>query len=206
MFKYISFVLALLSIGLCSSVAFAACSKQQPTKPGEVYFMRGLANIFSLGLDTFSKEITEEGIRSCIYNHKQARNVVTEILARSKSGEISHPIVIVGHSLGAGVAPRMATNIGKVGIPVDYVVMLDPVEPTVVGANVVEIINYHLPKRKDNRLYPGKEFDGKLENINVKKLGGFDHFNIDENRNLRNAIKEHITELSAATETEDGSD
>lgn len=79
--------------------------------------------------------------------------------------------------------------------------MLDPVEPTVVGGNVLEIHNYYLPKRKDTLVHAGSTFDGLLENYNLRQIGGFDHFNVDENRPPRDLMKQRVIELSKA-ETE----
>jgi len=193
-------VAALASICLLSAgaAAQAQCAKIRPSQPGEVYFMRGLANIFSLGLDAFGKEVSAAGIENCVYNHSQWQSVVNDVVERSYRGEVSYPVVIIGHSLGANIAPKMATSIGKHNIPVAYVVMLDPVESTIVGANVEEIFNYYLPKRQDTLVHAGAKFAGLLENVNVKKFGGFDHFNIDKNRALRDVMKQRILDLSTA--------
>jgi hypothetical protein len=192
-------------LALASMLAFkpasaqASCAKIQPTRPGEVYLMRGLANIFSLGLDEYGKRLASMGVSNCVYNHSHWKSLANDIIERSYKGDISPPIIIIGHSLGANVAPQMASTIGRSNIPVAFVAMLDPVEPTRVGGNVEEIRNYYLPKRnKDNLLYPGSGFAGSLENINLSRYGGFDHFNIDEKPELRDLI---MNRMLALTET-----
>ena len=93
----------------------------------------------------------------------------------------------------------MATLIGKYDIEVSYVVMMDPVEKTSAGKNVQRIVNYYLPKKRvDNRVYPQRNFDGVIENVNVKLIGGFDHFNIDENISLKKAMYTYTLHLSNA--------
>ena len=182
-----------------SGSAHASCAKVKVKRPGEVYLLRGLANIFSLGLDQTGKQFSKFGIENCVFNHKHWRSLADDIIERAAKGQVSFPIVIIGHSLGAGVAPKMATLIGKYNVKVSYVVMLDPVEPTVVGKNVQKIINYYLPKRKkDNILRPGASFKGVLDNVNVKLWGGFDHFNIDENKDLKKTMYTYTLELSNA--------
>lgn len=176
--------------------AAAACANVKPTRPGEVYLLRGLANIFSLGLDEMGKQFSQYGMENCVFNHSTWQSLVNDIVERSYQGQVSYPVIIIGHSLGAGAAPQMATRLGRQGIPVSYVVMFDPVEPTVVGANVEQIVNYYLPKRKDNRLYAGSGFTGELENVDVGKFGGFTHLNIDYNKSLRRAIYSRSLELS----------
>lgn len=203
--KVIRNILQLVSaIMLCATmdvaIAHAGCARIKPTKPGEVYLLRGLANIFSLGLDKTGKQFSKSGIENCTFNHNHWRALVDDIVERGRNKQISFPIVIIGHSLGANVAPQMATLIGKFNIPVSYVVMLDPVEATAVGKNVHEIANYYLPKRKDNKLYANADFKGKLENIDVSTDAGMGHFNIDENKKLRATIFEAALKISEAAE------
>lgn len=187
----------MMSVNVVS--AQAKCAKIKPTRPGEVYLLRGLANIFSLGLDTTGKQFSKYGIENCVFNHTHWRAIADDIVERARNGQASLPIVIIGHSLGANAAPRMATLLGKYNVKVSYVVMLDPVEPTKVGKNVQKIVNYYLPKKKkDNKLYPDKTFKGNLKNVNVQKFGGFDHFNIDENQDLRKTMYTYTLELSNA--------
>jgi len=198
--KFRNLVAATLLIGISGMLANqanAACAKITPTQPGEVYLMRGLANIFSLGLDQYGKELSGRGIENCVFNHSHWQSIVNDIVERSYRNAVSEPIMIVGHSLGAGVAPKMATSLARHNIAVAYVAMLDPVEPTQVGGEVEEIINYYLPKKKkDNKLYASSDFSGELDNVNPRKFGDIDHFNIDENRNLKGVILTKIVEYA----------
>lgn len=199
---YKRYYLRIISLFICALMlgttgASANCAKIKPTRPGEIYLLRGLANIFSLGLDDAGKQFSKHGFENCVFNHKHWRALADDIVERSREKQISFPIIIVGHSLGANAAPLMANLIGKHNIPVSYVVMMDPVESRTVGKNVLEIVNLYLPKRKDTLLYAGPDFTGKLENINLKKYGKtFDHFNIDNNKPLRAAIYKRSLELS----------
>ena len=191
------FLLFLATAWALPAGANAACAKITPTQPGEVYLMRGLANIFSLGLDQYGKELSGRGIENCVFNHSHWQSIVNDIVERSYRNAVSEPIMIVGHSLGAGVAPKMATSLARHNIAVAYVAMLDPVEPTQVGGEVEEIINYYLPKKKkDNKLYASSDFSGELDNVNPRKFGDIDHFNIDENRNLKGVILTKIVEYA----------
>jgi len=174
---------------LMHGVSPASANKFKPTQPGEVYLLRGLANIFSLGMDEMGKNFRHLGIESHVRNHSRWRALADDIIERSYKKDISFPIIIIGHSLGAGAAPKMATLLGSYDIPVAYVVLFDPVEPTTVGKNINEVINFYLPHRHGpNIVHPLPDFDGKLENINVKPYGGFTHLNIDYNTSLRNAV------------------
>jgi hypothetical protein len=175
--------------------SFAKCAEISPTRPGEVYFLRGLANIFSLGLDVMAKKVSADGVENCVFNHHHWKALANDIIERNYQKQISLPIVIVGHSLGANVAPQLATNLGRHGIPVSYVVMLDPVEAERIGVNVKEVVNYYLPKSKETRVFGTSRFTGQIENINVSHTG-IDHFNIDENPALWNSIHIRIQQLT----------
>jgi len=93
--------------------SFARDKNFKPTRPGEVYLLRGLANIFSLGLDEMGDQFHKFGMESYVYNHKHWQSLVDDIVERSYENEISFPIIIIGHSLGAGAAPQMATALGQ---------------------------------------------------------------------------------------------
>lgn len=197
------FIACIIATFFNIAIANAGCAKIKPTKPGEVYLLRGLANIFSLGLDDDGKRFSKHGIENCVFNHRHWRALADDIVERGRNKEISFPIVIIGHSLGANVAPQMATLIGKHNIPVSYVVMLDPVEAETVGKNVLEIVNVYLPKRKDTLLRAAPGFTGELTNVDVSIYGKtFDHFNIDNNKALSKAIYERTLELSDAQTAE----
>ena len=146
-----SFGKSIACLALAASAAFAAdtaqaaCSKVTPTRPGEIYLWRGLANVFSLGMDQMGKDFTAMGIENCVFNHSGWNAAAQELVERKRENRpISYPIIIIGHSLGAGASPEMATYLGRHGIPVTYVVMYDPVVPTQVGPNVQEIVNYYI--------------------------------------------------------------
>lgn len=191
-------VIATLMLGVFSSTtsANANCAKIKPSKQGEVYFLRGLANIFSLGLDVMAKRVSEDGLKNCVFNHHHWNTLAGDLIADNSLGKISFPIIIVGHSLGANVAPLLATKLGAHNIPVSYVVMLDPVEAEPVGPNVQEVVNYYLPKHKETRLFAADGFTGTIENINVHERGGINHFNIDENPAIWDEVHQKIRELT----------
>jgi thioesterase domain-containing protein len=180
--------------------ALADCSKMKPTRPGEVYLWRGLANVFSLGMDEMGKQFSKLGIENCVYNHSGWKGAAQDLVERSKvPNGISYPIVIIGHSLGAGASPIMATYLAERGIPVAYVVMYDPVEPTKIGGEVQEIVNYYIYKpNKDKILKPMPDFTGKLENIDMSARKDIDHFNIDKKPDLHNIAYARTIELSDA--------
>jgi thioesterase domain-containing protein len=205
----ITAAVAVLIAGALGSIAAvhpaaAACTKFKPTRPGEVFLWRGLANVFSLGMDAMGEDFSRLGIENCVFNHSGWKAAAEDLIERSKQKNgISYPIIIIGHSLGAGASPEMATYLGRRGIPVAYVVMYDPVVPTQVGPNVEEIVNYYIKKpNKDKILYPMADFTGRLDNIDLSSRRDIDHFNIDKRPELHKIVYQRTLELTDATATQ----
>src|ERR1700685_3870769 len=65
-----------------------------------VYLLRGLMNIFSLGMDTLATELNRRGVYTTVDNHADWQSLADGAAARYKSGS-EGPIILIGHSLGA---------------------------------------------------------------------------------------------------------
>lgn len=197
-------ILALAAALSAFGTAHQADAKNRyvPKRPGEVIFLRGLANLFSLGLDTLAAELKKYGVYSQVYNHSEWEAVGAQLVAKHERGQLSYPLVIIGHSLGAGASPKLATMLGRRDIAVQYMVMLDAVEPLRVTNLVVDAVNFYLPKKRGQNLATSSaDFLGQYVNVNVKEqLGGIDHFNIDENETLRGQMTRRIFDLIAEQE------
>ena len=76
--------------------------------------MRGLMNIFSLGMDQLAAAIAGHGIDASVNNHAEADAVVSKIAARYRAGDHG-PIILIGHSLGADAVMLMAQSLGPDG-------------------------------------------------------------------------------------------
>jgi hypothetical protein len=70
------------------------------TSRPHVYLMRGLLNIFSLGMDQLAARIQSRGIDASVYNHSVADDVVSRIVQEYRTGDHG-PYILIGHSLGA---------------------------------------------------------------------------------------------------------
>ena len=96
-------------------------------KKGHVYLVRGLINVFSLGMDTLGDKLSAKGIRKSVINHLSWSKLTDKIIADYKSDKRLAPIVIVGHSLGGNAALRMSAKLGKADVPVRLLVIFDAV-------------------------------------------------------------------------------
>jgi len=147
-----------------------------------VYLMRGLLNIFSLGMDQLATEIESHGIEASVYNHTLADSVVAQIAAKYHAGDHG-PYILVGHSLGADAVMMMAQSLNAQGVPVALVVPFDGTGSYVASKNVACVLN--LTQRIYAYMRPGSGFRGKLQNVDVSSDPSIDHFTIDKSPRLQ---------------------
>jgi hypothetical protein len=147
---------------------------------GHVYLLRGLMNIFSLGMDDLAAKIQAKGIGASVYNHSEWQAIADGITARYKAREHG-PVVLVGHSLGADAVMYMAEYLGKKGVPVALVVPFDGTGSFAAASNIGAV--YNLTQRDYAHMRRGAGFRGRLENIDVSGQG-YGHIDIDKSARL----------------------
>lgn len=155
---------------------------------GEVYLLRGLANVFSTGLDELNGKFLRRGINSRVDNHSVWQVWADDIVARNQRGDVSYPVVIMGHSLGGNASVQMARYLGDRGVKVSYVAAFDPTVTTEPGPNVDEVDNFFIPNqpggKATNVVVEGPGFTGSIANIDVTPMAGVDHFNVEKQDQL----------------------
>ena len=67
-----------------------------------------------------------EDIDATFTNWLFAPFTTMSIKRQPRKGDLNEPVHIIGHSLGANAALRMANSLGDAGVPVGVVIMLDP--------------------------------------------------------------------------------
>ena len=147
-----------------------------------VYLMRGLLNIFSLGMDQLAAQIQRRGIAAGVYNHSVAGTVVDRIVQEYHAGDHG-PYILIGHSLGADAIMTMAQQLDRQGVPVALVVPFDGTASYAAPANVACVLN--LTQRKYAYMVAGAGFHGKLSNVDVSSDTSIDHFTIDKSPRLQ---------------------
>lgn len=170
----------LLLAALLLPLAFQGAAQAQ-TGP-RVYLMRGLANVFSTGLDALSDKMRAKGIASNVYEYGQWQQLADDAVAWSKAHGKA-PVVIIGHSLGADAAIEMAERMTAMGVAPRLVVTFDPVGVTQVGRSGGRFVNYYQSNNGfGKRLTTGPGFSGVLVNRNEDAAAaqGLDHFNIEK--------------------------
>jgi pimeloyl-ACP methyl ester carboxylesterase len=160
-----------------------------------VYLMRGLLNIFSLGMDQLATEIQGHGIEASVYNHTLADSVVAQIVQKYRAGDHG-PYILVGHSLGADAVMMMAQSLNAQGVPVALVVPFDGTGSYAASKNVACVLN--LTQRVYAYMRPGSGFRGKLQNVDVSSDPSIDHFTIDKSPRLQGMALTSILQTAHA--------
>jgi len=162
-----------------------------PVVAEEVYLIRGYGDVFSAGMNQMTSRLKKSGVKASVLSSGQWRGIARDIIRRKKDGKVSHPIVIVGHSLGGVEAPLFANTLAKGGVKVALVIGLDPgfKEPAPFGPNIKQVINYKIPSGQNYRR--GRGFKGSLVTIDVSKYG-VDHVGIDKNQKVQHQVMSRI--------------
>jgi hypothetical protein len=114
-----------------------------PANGAHVYLMRGVLNIFSLGLDDIAAKLQAQGIPVTITNYLAWASVAEEAAADYRSGRVK-TIILVGHSSGATILPDMVTRLDQLGAPVKLAIGLDSVFRTSLTGRVGRYVNYYI--------------------------------------------------------------
>ena len=128
-----------LAVGMV--VAFGASSRAaQPQPRAHVYLLRGLLNIFSLGMDSLAEELNGQGADATVHSYSGWQTLADRAAADYKAGKEA-PIILIGHSLGADAVMEMAAYLGRKGVPVALVVPFDCTKSFAASDNVARVLN-----------------------------------------------------------------
>ena len=146
-----------------------------------VYLFRGLADVFSLGMDTLANELNTRGIDATSHSHNDWKLIADKAAMNYKAGK-EGPIILIGHSLGADAVMEMADYLGDKGVPVALVVPFDATQSFPAPGNVARVLN--LTQRDYAHMRAGPGFRGSLRNIDLSSDPNIDHLNIDKSPRL----------------------
>ena len=177
-FSFLSVLLALTVLGLGTSPS-AAQSR------AHVYLLRGLMNIFSLGMDSLAQEIQRRGIYATVHNYSEWQSLADRAAAAYRAGK-EGPIIIIGHSLGGDAVMEMSAYLGRKGIPVALAVPFDAKQSYAAPSNVGRVLN--LTHQGYGYMSRGPGFQGSLANVDVSRDSSIDHLNIDKSPRLHRQV------------------
>ena len=173
-FAFIGALAALLLVPMGSSPSMAQSR-------AHVYLLRGLMNIFSLGMDDLAQKIEKRGIYATVHNHSEWQTLADSAAAAYKAGK-EGPIILIGHSLGADAVMEMAQYLGRKGIPVALVVPFDGTQSFSTPSNVARLVN--ITQRDYAYMRKGAGFKGSLYNMDVSSDQSIGHISIDKSPRL----------------------
>ncbi|HWL18541.1 MAG TPA: hypothetical protein VNS33_02650 [Bradyrhizobium sp.] len=171
-------LLLLLPLGVKSASATAAVASGAST--AHVYLLRGVLNIFSLGLDDIAAKLRAQGIPVTVANFVSWSSLADEAALAYKSGRLK-TIILVGHSSGATALPDMVAKLGELGVPVKLAIGLDSVFRTKLSGNAERYINFYIANGAGEPVTRTKDFRGKLDNVDVHTVPGVGHITIEKN-------------------------
>ena len=156
-----------------------------------VYLFRGLADIFSTGMDTLADEINKRGVYATSHSHTEWKALADQAAADYKAGK-EGPIILVGHSLGADAVMEMADYLGDRSVPVALVMPFDGTQSFPASANISRVVNF--TQRDYAYMRKGPGFRGTLVNVDLSSDPNIGHLNIDKSARLHARA---ITEILA---------
>jgi pimeloyl-ACP methyl ester carboxylesterase len=184
----ICLLVAVVLAGLTASSANAHAA--------HIYLLKGLAGVFSTGLDVLHDELALRGYTSTVHSYTEYESLAGEAAALERKGQ--GPIIIIGHSLGADNAIAMAQQMNALHAPVALIVSLGPGVNEAVPANVAQCVNYY---GGDFAFSKGPSFRGTLTNVNLTNAPGINHLNIEKVESLHKAIIAKIAAIAGKSRT-----
>jgi hypothetical protein len=180
-FDAIRLLAAVIMLALGSMPATAQSTAGTAQARAHVYLLRGLMNIFSLGMDSLAEELDKRGVHTTVSNYSEWQSLADQAASNYKAGK-EDPIILIGHSLGADAVMQMAAYLNRKKIPVALVVPFDGTGSFSTPANVGRLVN--LTQRKYAYMRPGPGFHGSLANVDVSGDPEIGHINIDKSPRL----------------------
>jgi len=158
-----------------------------------VYLLRGIFNV-SVGLDALAAELGRIGIAASVYGNDDAGQVAALAAQNYRDGS-ARPIILIGHSLGAGAVVDVARQLNAAGIPVRLLITLDPVGTNPVPGNVARAINLYVSGGQGVPVQADAEFRGTLSNADLQSEG-LDHMTIQSAASMHRRLIAYVREAA----------
>lgn len=196
-----------VTVTICSAICFAAtdrigglaaaqtATQMAPTASQvQVDLLRGLADIFSRGMDTLTDKLNREGYSARVYSTHGWQTVATRIADKYTRGH-KDIVVIIGHSLGANATFDIANVLDKQNIPIELIVTFDATQPQPVPKNVLHLVNIYQENGFGKKVSAGPDFKGELTNIDLTADAGLSHVTIEKSPRLHALVMQKIADV-----------
>ena len=174
-------LLAATFVAFLYLVPVAAVSAQSaPTQHSgaQVYLLRGLLNIFSLGMDSLAEKLKAQGFQPTVSTWESGSLIAESIVKARAAGaqaadHSDRAFARRQHHAGDQPHPWRARHPGRSGG--DLRSDCSPASrPPISGASSIFF------PRSSQKIEPGPGFKGELDNIDLSADGGITHTNIDK--------------------------
>ncbi len=192
---------------VCSGICFAAtrqigglaaaqtATQTMPTAAQvRVELFRGLADIFSRGMDTLTDKLNRQGYSARVYSTNGWQSAARQIADRYSRGQ-KDILVLIGHSLGADATFDIADQLDRQNIPIELIVTFDATRPRPVPKNVLHFVNFYQNNGFGKKVSPGPGFQGELTNVDLTADASIRHVNIDKSDRLHAYVVQKISEI-----------
>jgi hypothetical protein len=173
-----------------------AAPAAEPASRSEVQvdLFRGLADIFSRGMDTLTHRLNQEGYSARVYSTNQWPTAAQRIAAQYSRGH-KVIIVLVGHSLGGNAIFDAAYELDQRNIPIELLVSFDATNPRPVPKNVLHVVNFFQQNGFGKQVTAGPDFKGQLSNVDLTAETGLSHTTIDKSPRLHAMVMRKIADV-----------
>ena len=163
-------------------------------RPVEVDLFRGLADIFSRGMDTLTEKLNRQGYSARVYSQTNWQSVAQGIAARYARGDKAI-VVLIGHSLGADATLQIAHALARSNVPIELIVTFDGTHPHQVPGNVRHLVNFYQNNGFGKKISPGPGFVGELDNVDLTADTSLSHVTIDKSHRLHAQVIAKIADI-----------
>lgn len=198
------FVARFISALLVGSILFAANGQEKawaaPAPEAasrsevQVDLFRGLADIFSRGMDTLTHRLNQEGYSARVYSTNQWPTAAQRIADEYSRGR-KVIVVLVGHSLGGNAIFDAAYELDKRNVPIELLVSFDATNPRPAPKNVLHVVNFFQQNGFGKQVSPGPDFKGELTNVDLTTETGLSHTTIDKSPRLHAMVARKIADV-----------
>lgn len=169
-------------------------------KQGQAFVMRGgLGGVFSTGMNQLQATLEKDyQIKTESTVWYKANQLSSYIIKNYGTKELTGPIVLAGHSLGANEQIKVARALYKKNIPVALLITVDAVSPLEVPPNVKSVINIYkqsyVPMFSGLKLKAMDPTSTTIHNIDVEKIKTItvNHFTIDKNVQVQKIMLDNV--------------
>jgi hypothetical protein len=182
-------------VPLCRSAAAQAppTAATATAKQVQVDLLRGLADVFSRGMDTLADKLNRQGYSARVYSTNGWRSVAQRTADRFVQGH-QDIVVIIGHSLGANAVFDVANALAKQNIPVELAVTFDATNPQPVPKNILHLVNFYQRNGFGHPVVAGPGFQGELSNVDLSADSSLSHTTIEKSPRLHTLVMQKIAD------------